>query len=141
MIEIILPESPVVHGDKFKFTVKWENDRPLTQLKVALECRYAFGDRNRKDKVFFENIDNPGMSGEETFSWQLPSHPYSFHGEKVSIKYLIRVKASPWRSGKAEKTLTAVPREGMSPLIIGEVKIPDELGLPWMFKHGLKNGL
>lgn len=142
MFELILPDRPVVNGERFPVRVRWEGAEQFEKITVRFGWS-AGGERHRTVRTVAEEIARwPGPTGDETFEFTMPPAPYAFEGEgfsePLSLRYIVEAAARPGKLRRSE-TLPSRPPGG-APLVIAKPEFPPELQLPFLLKFALKHG-
>lgn len=80
-------------GDEIRGEVAWQLDDRLVELEVHLA--FLTAGRGSTDAVIVatHTIADPGLSGDEAFSFRAPIGPYSFSGTLISLSWAIEVEA------------------------------------------------
>ena len=113
--------SSFVPGQSITGTISWQYTNPLTSLELRLFW-YTQG-RGTQDVEVIDvlAVENPLMSGNQTFSFMLPESPFSFSGKLISLLWALELVAKPGNDvSRTEITLSPTGRE----VVLDSVELP-----------------
>ena len=82
-------------GERLEGRIEWSGDADPKALELSL-LWYTSGKGTRDAGVVHsKRIDHPGSSGSDSFSFTLPSGPYSFSGKLISLIWALELTCTP----------------------------------------------
>ncbi len=82
-------------GETIRVQLRWQFERPPQALVLNL-LWYTQGKGDEDIQVVTgETVEDPGASGERTFSFEAPIHPPSFSGGLITLSWALEALSDP----------------------------------------------
>jgi len=82
-------------GERVEGRIEWSADEDLKALELSLLWHTSGKGTRDAGVVHSKRIDRPGAFGSDTFSFTLPSGPYSFSGKLISLIWALELTCTP----------------------------------------------
>jgi hypothetical protein len=97
-------------GERLRAHALWALDRAPTTLEARLFWTTRGKGTEDGALVATQSLPHPAAAGEHTFEFTLPSAPYSFSGQLISLVWAVELVAEP--GGRAERCEFVLAPEG-----------------------------